>query len=310
MNINKLLSKNTWKGKEVGKAVLITMINLNKPNADPKPLLSKEDFEKMVKGLVNEHERNIYYRYVDLNNAIVGMSLMIEAYIQQFYHGYYKYLFKLNSLLESWKLIEAYPIIMTEKQYQDYYSKAQREIKERKAQLSGLHKQKGIAILKEGSYSENDIDENGFYIDPCKQDLLKKITNINPVQIVESKETLLITGLRFILAYNKIMDIFAEVYATPELVELKKDEENFKTLLKVYNDASMSLSAYIEDNKLKETFSTIDLEELRPSEEAINQIKAKITKQGISGILSSRMKENNIYNYILELAGISTGGNK
>lgn len=52
MNINKLLSQSTWKGKEVGKAVLLTLIELNKTQAETKPLFSKEDIRKMVKGQI------------------------------------------------------------------------------------------------------------------------------------------------------------------------------------------------------------------------------------------------------------------
>ena len=81
MNINKLLSQSTWKGKEVGKAVLLTLVELNKPNASTKPLFSKEDIRKMVKGLANEHERSIYNRYIELNNAIIDMSMLTEGYL-------------------------------------------------------------------------------------------------------------------------------------------------------------------------------------------------------------------------------------
>ena len=120
MNTNKLLSQSTWKGKEVGKAVLLTLIELNKTQAETKPLFSKEDIRKMVKGLANEHERDIYNRYVDLNNAIIGMSMLTEGYLQQAYHGYFKHLLTLMDLhhaQDSQRITEAYPVIMTDKQY-------------------------------------------------------------------------------------------------------------------------------------------------------------------------------------------------
>jgi len=130
MNINKLLSQSTWKGKEVGKAVLLTMIELNKGNASTKQLFSKEDIRKMVKGLANEHERSIYNRYIDLNNALIEISTVTEGYSQQALHGYYKYFFyviELSHALESEATARRYPVIMTEKQYQELYSKAREE---------------------------------------------------------------------------------------------------------------------------------------------------------------------------------------
>ena len=130
MNINKLLSQSTWKGKEVGKAVLLTMIELNKGNASTKQLFSMEEIRKMVKGLANEHERNIYNKYIELNNALIEISTVTEGYSQQALHGYYKYFFyviELSHALDSEATARRYPIIMTEKQYQELYSKAREE---------------------------------------------------------------------------------------------------------------------------------------------------------------------------------------
>ncbi len=573
MNINKLLSQSTWKGKEVGKAVLLTLIELNKTQAETKPLFSKEDIRKMVKGLANEHERDIYNRYVDLNNAIIGMSMLTEGYLQQAYHGYFKHLLTLMDLhhaQDSQRITEAYPVIMTEKQYQDHYARAQKETRERKAsfkdiilellgqyttdredkpktpkpikdalealkkepvtsefilsrinehyglgyrqlpdgrrsdqmsteewrqaveeiltarhkitidgrpatfeetmrevgeqrlilnwkrayeaespvnmedldleereELSGItwhtyetppegltkwdiiagdwdmtelyagayrehaghedeyfrefikdfprlfttlkeelsrykglakiaetkpanylkeaitygeladagiwyyqdittpshwdvvkragqpgyRKLNGIAILKEDTYSKSvtHIDENGYFIDPYKNHLLEKITAIeNKEALIRTRDTLLMEGLRLVLAYNTIMDIFAEVYATPELAHLKQDESHLKSILGAFNNITMSLYASIKGSdeeqreqrtRLKKIYPTIDLEALRPTEETISKVKAKIADKGVTGVFSSGSQENSIHNYILELAGISRGGN-
>ena len=571
MNINKLLSQSTWKGKEVGKAVLLTLIELNKTQAETKPLFSKEDIRKMVKGLANEHERDIYNRYVDLNNAIIGMSMLTEGYLQQAYHGYFKHLLTLMDLhhaQDSQRITEAYPVIMTEKQYQDHYARAQKETRERKASFKdiifdllyqytaekakppkpikdalealkkepitsdlilgrinevyglgyqqfpdgrrsdqiteeermkaveeiylakhkitidgrpatfeeamrevgeqriinhwkrvysgesplddladmdqeerkelseivwhyydtppegltkwdiiagdwdmtelyagayrehaghedeyfrefikdfprlfttlkeelsrykglakiaetkpanylkeaitygeladagiwyyqdittpshwdvvkragqpGYRKLNGIAILKEDTYSKSvtHIDENGYFIDPYKNHLLEKITAIeNKEALIRTRDTLLMEGLRLVLAYNTIMDIFAEVYATPELAHLKKDESHLKSILGAFNNITMSLYASIKGSdeeqreqrtRLKKIYPTIDLEALRPTEETISKVKAKIADKGVTGVFSSGSQENSIHNYILELAGISRGGN-
>lgn len=573
MNINKLLSQSTWKGKEVGKAVLLTLIELNKTQAKTKPLFSKEDIRKMVKGLANEHERDIYNRYVDLNNAIIGMSMLTEGYLQQAYHGYFKHLLTLMDLhhaQDSQRITEAYPVIMTEKQYQDHYARAQKETRERKAsfkdiilellgqyttdredkpktpkpikdalealkkepvtsefilsrinehyglgyrqlpdgrrsdqmsteewrqaveeiltarhnitidgrpatfeetmrevgkqrlilnwrrayeaespvnmedldleereELSGItwhtyetppegltkwdiiagdwdmtelyagayrehaghedeyfrefikdfpklfsalkeelakykglakiaetkpanylkeaitygeladagiwyyqdittpshwdvvkragqpgyRKLNGIAILKEDTYSKSvtHIDENGYFIDPHKDHLLERITAIeNKEALIRTRDTLLMEGLRLVLAYNTIMDIFAEVYSTPELAHLKKDERHFKGILGAFNNLTMSLYASIKGSdeeqreqrtRLKKIYPTIDLEALRPTEETISKVKAKIADKGVTGVMSSGSQETSIHNYILELAGISRGGN-
>ena len=574
MNINKLLSQSTWKGKEVGKAVLLTLIELNKTQAETKPLFSKEDIRKMVKGLANEHERDIYNRYVDLNNAIIGMSMLTEGYLQQAYHGYFKHLLTLMDLhhaQDSQRITEAYPVIMTEKQYQDHYARAQKETRERKAsfkdiilellgqyttdredkpktpkpikdalealkkepvtsefilsrinkhlglgyrqlpdgrrsdqmskeewqqafeemylakhkitidgrpatyeeamrevgeqrivrhwrrayeaekpiddfedmdleekeELSGItwhdyeappegltkwdiiagdwdmtelyscayqedaghekayfnefikdfpklfsalkeelakykglakiadtkpanylkeaitygeladagiwyyqdittpshwdvvkragqpgyRKLNGIAILKEDTYSKSvtHIDENGYFIDPYKNHLLEKITAIeNKEALIRTRDTLLMEGLRLVLAFNAILDIFAEVYSTPELAHLKKDESHLKSILGAFNNITMSLYASIKGSdeeqreqrtRLKKIYPTIDLEALRPTEETISKVKAKIADKGVTGVFSSGSQENSIHNYILELAGISRGGN-
>lgn len=575
MNINKLLSQSTWKGKEVGKAVLLTLVELNKPNASTKPLFSKEDIRKMVKGLANEHERSIYNRYIELNNAIIDMSMLTEGYIQQAYHGYFKHLLTLMDLhhaQDSQRITEAYPVIMTEKQYQDHYARAQKETREWKAsfkdiilellgqytadrkdkpkmpkpikdalealkkepvtsefilsrinkhlglgyrqlpdgrrsdQMSkeewqqafeemylakhkitidgrpatfeetmrevgeqriirhwrrayeaekpiddfedmdleekeepsgitwhdyeappegltkwdiiagdwdmtelyagayrehaghedeyfrefikdfprlfttlkeelsrykglakiaetkpanylkeaitygeladagiwyyqdittpshwdvvkragqpGYRKLNGIAILKEDTYSKSvtHIDENGYFIDPYKNHLLERITAIeNKEALIRTRDTLLMEGLRLVLAFNAILDIFAEVYATPELAHLKKDESHLKSILGAFNNITMSLydatrgsdeEIQAQRKTLKEVYPAIDMESLRPSAQAMSKIKTKIAERGVTGVMSSRSQETSIHTYILELAGLNKGGNQ
>ena len=574
MNINKLLSQSTWKGKEAGKAVLLTLIELNKTQAETKPLFSKEDIRKMVKGLANEHERDIYNRYVDLNNAIIGMSMLTEGYLQQAYHGYFKHLLTLMDLhhaQDSQRITEAYPVIMTEKQYQDHYARAQKETREWKAsfkdiilellgqyttdrkdkpktpkpikdalealkkepvtgefilsrinehyglgyrqlpdgrrsdqmsteewrqaveeiltarhnitidgrpatfeetmrevgkqrlilnwrrayeaeqpiddfedmdleekeELSGItwhdyeeppegltkwdiiagdwdmtelyrclyqedaghekeyfnefikdfpklfsalkeelakykgmakiadtkpasyHKEavtwgeladagvfayqdiiepkdwdiaeeagqpsirglNGIAIIKEGSGSKEptNIDENGYFIDPYKDYLLERLSAIeNKEALIRTRDTLLMEGLRLVLGFNAILDIFAEVYSTPELRHLKKDESYLKDILGAYNNVTMSLydqtrgsdeEIQAQRKTLKEIYPAIDMESLRPSAQAMSDVKTKIAEKGVTGVLTSGSQEAGIHTYILELAGISRGGN-
>jgi hypothetical protein len=575
MNINKLLSQSTWKGKEVGKAVLLTMIELNKTNASTKPLFSKEDIRKMVKGLANEHERNIYNKYIELNNAILGVSMLIEGYAQQAYHGYFKHLVTLMDIFhatETRRLTREYPVIMTDKQYRELYSKvterkrsfktslkdiifrllayyaaegteeariprpvktalealkkepvtsefilsrinkhyglgyrqlpdgrrsdqmskeewqqafeeiylarhkitidgrpatfeeAMREVGERrivrhwrrayeaekpiddfedtdleeKEELSGItwhdyetppegltkwdiiagdwdmtelyscayqedaghekayfnefikdfpklfsalkeelakykglakiadtkpasyHKEAvtwgeladagvfayqdiieptdmdiaeeagqpsirgmyGIAIIKEGSGSKEptNIDENGYFIDPYKDYLLERITAIeNKEALIRTRDTLLMEGLRLVLGFNAILDIFAEVYSTPELRHLKKDESYLKDILGAYNNVTMSLydqtrgsdeEIQAQRKTLKEIYPAIDMESLRPSAQAMSDVKTKIAEKGVTGVLTSGSQEAGIHTYILELAGISKGGNQ
>ena len=574
MNINKLLSQSTWKGKEVGKAVLLTMIELNKGNASTKQLFSKEEIRKMVKGLANEHERNIYNKYIELNNAILGMSMLIEGYAQQAYHGYFKHLVTLMDIshaTETRRLTREYPVIMTDKQYRELYSKVterkrsfktslkdiifslladyaeenmqgntipkpvknalealkkepvtsefilsrinkhlrlgyrqlpdgrrsdqmskeewqqafeemylakhkitidgrpatfeetMREVGEQRLilnwkrayeaespvnmedldleereELSGItwhtyetppegltkwdiiagdwdmtelyagayrehaghedeyfrefikdfprlfttlkeelsrykglakiaetkpanylkeaitygeladagiwyyqdittpshwdvvkragqpgyRKLNGIAILKEDTYSKSvtHIDENGYFIDPYKNHLLEKITAIeNKEALIRTRDTLLMEGLRLVLAFNAILDIFAEVYATPELAHLKKDESHLKSILGAFNNITMSLydatrgsdeEIQAQRKTLKEVYPAIDMESLRPSAQAMSKIKTKIAERGVTGVMSSGSQETSIHTYILELAGLNKGGNQ
>jgi len=204
--------------------------------------------------------------------------------------------------------------------YQDITTPSHWDVVKRAGQ-PGYRKLNGIAILKEDTYSKSvtHIDENGYFIDPHKDHLLERITAIeNKEALIRTRDTLLMEGLRLVLAYNTIMDIFAEVYSTPELAHLKKDEGHFKGILGAFNNLTMSLYASVKGSdeeqreqrtRLKEIYPTIDLEALRPTEETISKVKAKIADKGVTGVFSSGSQENSIHNYILELAGISRGGN-
>lgn len=130
MNIDKLLNKKSWKGKEVGRALILTLVDINRNKGQKLAMFSLSDLKKMVHGLENDHEKSVYNKYVDLNNAVIGQGMLVEGYVQQTYHGYYKLLIPLLEIfhaLEDISLSYKYPVIMTEKQYNEAYAREEEE---------------------------------------------------------------------------------------------------------------------------------------------------------------------------------------
>ena len=179
----------------------------------------------------------------------------------------------------------------------------------------------GIAIIKEGTYSKKyaPIDENGYYSDPHTNQLLEKLTSL-PDSVKDSirstRKNLLEDGLRMTLAYNSLIDILMEVYATPELAHLKKDEARFSNILTAFNNLVMSIyenvwgteeERKVQRDMLKDIYPVIDLDKLRPTEAKINEVKERIADQGVTRMMASSTSKGNIHSYIVDLAGIMEG---
>lgn len=118
------------------------------------------------------------------------------------------------------------------------------------------------------------------------------------------------------LAYNSLIDILMEVYATPELAHLKKDEARFNNILTAFNNLVMSIyenvwgteeERKVQRDMLKDIYPVIDLDKLRPTEAKINEVKERIADQGVTRMMASSTSKGNIHSYIVDLAGIMEG---
>lgn len=132
-NLKSLLNKKTWKGEEIGRAVLLNLFNdfAQADDPDHQPLFSLEDLRRMEASLVGKpKEIEAYNSYIGLYNGLAGESDRSEAIAQQAYNGYYRLLNFLNNALQAeraLKMLQDFPLVMTKKQYEDALAKVEKK---------------------------------------------------------------------------------------------------------------------------------------------------------------------------------------
>lgn len=121
-NIKKLLSKNSWTGKEVGKALLMSLQRdiERKDNPKLKPLFSQDDLNRMMDGLDTDEKYAQFKIFSVIYSAIVDSFNLNQAQIQQFYNGYYRYLYSIKEAERAenyYNATKQFPLILTQSQY-------------------------------------------------------------------------------------------------------------------------------------------------------------------------------------------------
>lgn len=121
-SIKALLNKKGWTGKEVGKALLMSLKHdiENKGNPNKKPLFSQEDFNRMVDSLDTDYQYTQFKVLESIYSSIVDSFNYNEAMAQQFYNGYYRYFLSIREAQRAedfFTTTEKFPLILTQAQY-------------------------------------------------------------------------------------------------------------------------------------------------------------------------------------------------
>lgn len=143
VDINKLLKKKGWTGDEIGKALVLSLIDSYKQTSrgvsQPKELFSAEQFEKMLLSIKDANQAIRYNRYLGLQSWLMQYQAVANAYFQRLQGD-------VSSLLTTYstaraaedisKYIESLPAIMTQKQYDETREK---RIEEQLSQGAGYN---------------------------------------------------------------------------------------------------------------------------------------------------------------------------
>lgn len=128
LKINTLLNKKKWRGEEVGRALIISLVSewAARGNPNKKPVFTQEDIDRMKAGLMSEQEGKKYNQYIDLYNGLLSLLNHQTAREQQFFHGFYRVLGSVQSAAQVEDIrdvLKKTPIIVTEKQYKETMDK-------------------------------------------------------------------------------------------------------------------------------------------------------------------------------------------
>lgn len=120
--INRLLKKKGWTGKEVGQLLIASMLNDIKQQgqAEKTPLFSQKDFENMESSLTSDYDYLTYGVYRDLYSSIIDSFNRGQGLYQQFFNGFSRLFTDLREAQNAdnaQKSLDDIPLIMTESQY-------------------------------------------------------------------------------------------------------------------------------------------------------------------------------------------------
>jgi hypothetical protein len=163
---------------------------------------------------------------------------------------------------------------------------------------------KGIAILKHPAPFQ--MDEQGDYIEQ-KSPLLffQSLYTLegdgkNIAELQGYIDTLINPALGYLYAFNTLMEIIGKVYDLPELAEVAYyDTSLFESKMRGFNGMLYIFYHDVYGNEaekqhkraiIKEAFRPLETETLKPSQEAIEEITAELTKLGFSSDARKKLK--------------------
>lgn len=121
INVNKILQKNKWTGKEVGQLLIYSVLHdIKNYESKTEPFISQSVFNNMIKSLNTDKDINTYNIYSALYTGLVDSYNRGEALYQQFYNGFNSLLMDLREVQNTEnfkKQLESLPLVVTETQY-------------------------------------------------------------------------------------------------------------------------------------------------------------------------------------------------
>lgn len=154
----------------------------------------------------------------------------------------------------------------------------------------------GIAIIRDEDIKSGDIDKDGHYIQPeisIEGSILELGADDFALNFIETaREEELKGALREIYAFNAIIDLITEVTGVDvSIFSMKPQTDHFEQQVEAFNDLIETYYAKIKENTLifeeedrkrreryaRTIFPLLDLDELKPTPEAIAETRAYIS---------------------------------
>ena len=266
-DIQKLLNKRKWTGRELGILELTNMALSFKQlseGREPVPLFSNEKLFKMRATITDPAQSRNYNGYIAVYEWIMLKYNVAQVQVQQAQRqqaAFVQFLADAHIAEEILGFSKQLPIIMTEKQYGEAKQKG------------GLPENTEIAVLTQNGTPEPDgnksgTDENGHYIMPSVQNILNAIplcvffpeSDKYAAYLRDLKITMesLLDSLFVLIGYNFALDIIADHYDVPEIPVYKVNIALFEKKVTDYNRMRKSLEStllsadYLGEEELRE----------------------------------------------------------
>lgn len=126
-DIKRLLNKKGWTGRELGIIQVTNMAIMFRQalqgNPDPKPLIEWGQLRKMINGITGSEQARVYNGYISIHEWLrlkYNIALSYEQQAELRFKTLSTYITEAMLAEDVYQYIERLPLIMTEKQYEDF----------------------------------------------------------------------------------------------------------------------------------------------------------------------------------------------
>ena len=284
MNLYELLKKDTVSGDEAGRLIICNDIHLYKKQVGlhtEEELVTQANLDSLTERIKTIEDAEVLECYVQLQNFIQYAQAISYAYNQQAQNGLCRllmYMTQAQQVEHARKMIEMLPMIMTETQFKEMPSPGP------------LARMRGVAIVANCfPCRPKCLDANDYFIEP-EIDCFQEMMSLEHAESIADKidyfrNDLLICGLRYQLAYNKLFELIAERINISEFTVFCTDAEELIGQIKDFNSQRTDFEDEIAgegkefENKkriLQNIFRPIDLDALLIPEEAIEEVRCRL----------------------------------
>ncbi len=284
--IDDLLKKNEVTGEDIGKLIISNDICMFKKQIGEEGFedyipLSQEELDSLTENIDSYEEADDLECYVQLQNFVKYAQAMSYAYNQQAQNGFCRllmYMTQAQQVEHARRMIELLPMIMTETQFKEMRAPGE------------LARLRGVAIVANNfPCRPKCLDVNDHFIEP-EIDCFQEMMSLEHAETMQDKlsyfrNDLMLGGLRYQNAYNKLFELIADRIDIPEFTVFCTDTQELISQLKDLNRQRDAMENEIAgegeeyENKkriLSLIFRPIDLDELTISEEKIEIVRSEL----------------------------------
>ncbi|MBR1822594.1 MAG: hypothetical protein IJ779_00010 [Ruminococcus sp.] len=286
LNFDELTEKEDITGSDVGKFIIYSDIctyraQKNDEDFPDDKKITQDMLDQLMERIGTYEEADVLECYVQLQNFVKYAQAISYAYNQQAQNGFCRllmYMTQAQQVEHARRMIELLPMIMTESQFNEMRNPGE------------LARLRGVAIVANNfPCRPKCLDAQDHFIEP-EIDCFQEMMSLEHAETMADKieyfrNDLMLDGLRYQNAYNKLFELIAERIEIPEFTVFCTDTSELAEQIEAFNAQRADMENEIAgegeeyENKkriLHEIFRPIDLGEIEISESAVEAVRERL----------------------------------
>lgn len=283
IDVNELIERESVSGEDIGRLIIYNDIccykkqNGDSEYADYTPI-SQEMLDSLIEKIDSYDEADVLECFVQLQNFVKYAQAISYAYNQQAQNGFCRllmYMTQAQQVEHARRMIELLPMIMTESQFGEMRNPGE------------LARMRGVAVVANSfPCRPKCLDEHDYFIEP-EIDCFQEMMSLEHAETMKEKidyfrNDLMLSGLKYQNAYNKLFELIAERIEIPEFTAFCTDTDELVKQIQEFNQQRAAMEEEIAgegeelENKkriLSDIFRPIELEDISISEDAVNEVR-------------------------------------